>query len=207
MLFQIIEKLILYKQVYIFDKNYIPIRFENYKNCKKENYAEYINYKREFFTYNRSKLSSILTALLITFLLCLNDFRNAFVLLALIIIKLLENILFSKVEQDGKNVIAELENNAFKDPKETSDFILKANLKANRYIFTNSVKEIFYIFISFAFAIVMMFVSGNNGCNFVIFHFVMYFAGFNSYNQFIDSLSNRKDMERKKIRFFDSCNL
>lgn len=207
LIFQIIEKSILYKQVYNFDTKYIPYYFEMLKNCKKKNYEEYIDYKRSFFVANRTFISSFLTALMITFLLCLNEFRNIFVLLALILIKLLEKMLLSKVETDSKNVIAELENKAFDEPSLTKSYALKANLEANRHIFYNSVKEIFYIFISFIFALTMMFVTGNSGCNYVIFHFVMYFTGFNSYNQFIDCLSFRKEIKRKQARFFDCCNL
>lgn len=207
LMFQIIEKMLLYKQVYTFDTKFIPYYFELMKNCKKKNYEEYVEYKRSFFVAKRSILSSFLTALMITFLLCLNEFRNIFVLIALILIKLLEKMLLSKVETDSKNVIAELENKAFDDPTLTKNYALKANLEANKHIFYNSIKEIFYIFMSFVFALLMMFTTGNSGCNYVIFHFVMYFTGFNSYNQFIDCLSLRKETKRKQARFFDCCNL
>ena len=205
--FQILEKIILYKQVYIFDKTFLKKYFEDPKNCNKKKYENYVEYKRSFFTFRRSNLASFLTALLITFLLCLNDFRNSFILLALIIIKLVEKMLLSGKEQDSKNVIAEYENRAFDETSMTQNYLLEANLTADMHIFYNSIKEIFYIFISFVFAILMMFVTKNSGCNFVIFHFVMYFAGFNSYNQFIEGLSNRKDIKKKQARFFDSCNL
>lgn len=204
--FQIIEKIILYKQVYIFDKTFLKRYFDDPKNCKKKNYENYVNYKRTFFTYRRGNLASFLTALLITFLLCLNDFRNSFILLALLIIKLVEKMLLSGKEEDSKNIIAEYENRAFNETSMTQNYLLEANLTADMHIFYNSVKEIIYIFISFLFAVLMMFITGNSGCNFVIFHFVMYFAGFSSYNQFIEGLSIRKDIKRKQARFLDCCN-
>ena len=205
--FQVIEKLILYKQVYIFDTNYMPKYFSLSKNCAKEKYADYVNYKSSFFTFRRSFLSSLLTALLITFLLCLNEFKNIFVLLSLILIKLLEKMLLSKSEQDSKNVIAELESRSFKEPENTKQFLYEANVRADNHILYGSLKEIFYIFISFLFALLMMFTTKNTGCNYVIFHFVMYFAGFNSYNQIIEALSIRKEIEKNERKFFDSCNL
>ena len=179
LLFQIIEKLILYKQVYTFDSFYIPRYFSQTKNCNKQKYLEYANYKRSFFTFNRSILSSFLVALLITFLLCANDVKNAFVLLALIMLKLLEKIAFAKKSEDSKNVIAEIESQCFKNIENSSQLALEANMKADHHIFYSSLKEIFYIFMTFLFSLLMMFTTGNSGCNFVIFHFVMYFAGFN----------------------------
>lgn len=206
-IFQILEKFILYKQVYIFDNNYIPKYFDVKKNCSKEGYEKYIDFKRHFFTTNREMLASILTAFVITFLLCLNDFRNVFVLLTLILTKLLEIILFSKKEQESKNKIAELESGDFSEPHLAKDFASGANNIADAHIFFNAVKEVFYIFISFALSIAMLFVTENVGCNYVIFHFVMYLMGFNSYNQVILGLSDRKNNQRLERQFFDSCNL
>ena len=98
--FQITEKLLLYKQVYTFDSEYIPRYFDSKKNCSKEKYAQYNDYKRQFFSQHRHILADVLLAFTITFLLCFNDFRNIFVLLALILFKILESILFSRKEQD-----------------------------------------------------------------------------------------------------------
>ena len=204
---QIIEKVILYKQVYTFDLEYIPKFFNLKKNSTKDKYAEYVNYKKTFFENKRQTISSILIAISITFLLCLNDFRNGFVLLALILLKILETLFFSRNEQDTKNYIAELESRSFKDQKSMIDLALAANTKADGYIFTNSIKEVFYIFVSFVFSIIMMFVTNNIGCNFVIFHFVMYYAGFSAYNQVLNALSNKKENAKTERRFFDSCNL
>ncbi len=205
--FQITEKLLLYKQVYTFDMEYIPRYFDSKHNCSKEKYAQYNNYKRQFFSQHRHILADILLAFTITFLLCFNDFRNVFVLLALILFKLLESILFSKKEQDTRNYIAEIENNEFKTPTVASELAMKASMKADNHVFYSSIKEIIYIFGSFAFALAMMFITNQSGCNFVIFHFVMYYAGFNAYNQLIEALSNRKETKQMERRFFDSCNL
>ena len=204
---QIAEKCILYRLVYTFDKEYIPRFFELKKNCTKDKYIQFNEFKKRFFTCNRQALASILLAFTVTFLLCFNDFRNVFVLLALILFKLLELIMFSKSGEETKNRIAELENQAFKDPTSIKDLALEASFKADKHMFSEGIKEIFYIFLSFAFAVAMMFATQNIGCNYVIFHFVMYYAGFVSYNQLLNNLSLRKENAKMERRFFDSCNL
>lgn len=204
---QILEKLILYKQVYTFDKTYIPLYFDSKENCSKEKYILYNDYKSKFFTSSRHLIADVLIAFVITFLLCFNDFRNVFVLIALILLKILEVLLLSRKEQDTKNYIAELENTEFKTPELAKSLANKINTKADGHIFFTSLKEIFYIFVSFTFALAMMFITGNSGCNFVIFHFVMYYAGFNAYNLLLQSLSFRKENKQMEQRFFDSCKL
>ena len=204
---QIAEKAVLYKQVYTFDLEYIPRYFNYRQNCSKEKYLEYVNYKRQFFVKNRQQIASVLIAFMITFLLILNDYRNVFSLLVLVLIKLLEILVFSRNEQDTKNYITELESRSFKDPRAAKDLALQANVKADGHILYNSMKDIFYIFVSFGFAVIMMFITKNMGCNFVIFHFVMYFAGFNAYAHLLEGISSRKDSLKMERRFFDSCNL
>ena len=157
--------------------------------------------------HNRQLIASVLIAFCVTFLLCFNDFRNVFVLLALILLKVLELLLFAKSDQQVKNEIADIENGSFCNISSAKDLALKANTKADSQIFKSSAKEIFYIFASFIFAVFMMFMTGNSGCNYVIFHFVMYFAGFNAYNNLLDGLSNMKETMKLERRFFDSCNL
>jgi len=204
---QVLEKMILYKQVYTFDKMYIPCYFDNKRNCTKESYIRFSDYKRQFFIHNRQMISAVLIAFTITFLLCFNDFRNIFVLLALILIKVLEIILLSRTEQDAKNYIAEKENSSFSDSTSATFNALEANKKADKHILYSSVKDLIYIFLTFVFAVLMMFITNNMGCNYVIFHFVMYYAGFVSYNQLLDNLSLRKETQKMERRFFDSCNL
>ena len=204
---QIAEKYILYKQVYTFDNTYIPKYFEQKKNCTKDRYVQFNDYKKQFFVSCRQTLASILLAFTVTFLLCFNDFRNMFVLFALILIKLLELIMFSKSGEETKSRITELENQSFKDQASIKEMAMEANLRADKYLFNEGIKEIFYIFLSFFFAVTMMFVTQNIGCNYVIFHFVMYYAGFVSYNQLLNNLSLRKENSKMERRFFDSCNL
>ena len=204
---QIVDRFLLYKQVQTFDLEFIPKYFNLKRNCNKEGYLDYSDYKKKFFTDSRQLVASVLIAFCITFLLCFNDFRNIFVLLALILLKILEILIFSKNEQETKREIAEIESKSFSTINSTKDLAQQSNLKADASIFSNSIKEVFYIFASFIFAVTMMFITGNSGCNYVIFHFAMYFAGFNAYNTMLSSLSNRKENQKIERRFFDSCNL
>ena len=204
---QMVEKMLLFKQVYKFDLEYIPKYFASNENCSKDRYTNYVDFKRTFFLTNRQLISSLLIAFTITFLLILNDFRNVFALLALVLLKILEILLFSRKEQDAKNYIAELENRTFSEPDIAKDLALQANTKADRHIFYTSIKDLFYIFASFIFSVLTMFITNNSGCNFVIFHFVMYYAGFIAYNQLLTNLSLRKENKQKEQRFFDSCDL
>lgn len=205
--FQIVDRILLYKQVHAFDLEYIPKYFDNKQNCSRQKYLEYVEYKRMFFNNRKQIIAEVLLAFCITFLLCLNDFRNIFVLFALILTKILEIMLLSRKENDRRNSIAEVESKAFVGGADTKNLCLEANVKADGAIFAHSIKEIFYIFVCFIFSISMMFLTGNNGCNYVIFHFVMYYAGFNAYNTMLNALSNRKDDKKAERRFFDSCNL
>lgn len=205
--FQIIENMIVHREIYHFDNTYIKPYFYQKKNQNKLSYLEFINFKQKYFTKNRSLLSAVLTAFLITFLLCFNDFRNAFVLIALILIKLLDSLCFSKAEEKNQKRIAEYEGRCFKTTDNFVDNCLKANNLANLNVCQRSIKSIFYMVAAFGFALIMLIVTKNSGCNFVIFHFVLYYAGFNSYANVIDSLSNRKELMKSERRFIDSCNL
>lgn len=203
----IVEKVLLSKEVYQFDKKFIPLYFEEKKNRDKICYVDFMSFKQKYFVENRELLSSIILAFTITFLLCLNDFRNVFVLLALILLKTLEKILFSKSEDNLKRKIIESENKCCLDKNNFSGHALRANCLANEQILISAIKNVFFMVVSFAFALLMMFITGNSGCNYVIFHFGLYYFGSNSLSSIIDSLSNRKEMKKMECRFFDECNL
>lgn len=204
---QIIENIIIYKEINFFDFNYIEPYFSRRSNQNKLRYLEFIGFKQNYFSNSRNLLSSILVAFMITFLLCFNDFRNVFALLALILIKLLDNFIFQKPYEEKKQLITKYENLCFSNKDQCADYAGRANYLANQTVSQNSLKQIFYIAVAFAFALLMMLVTGNSGCNYVIFHFGLYYVGFNSYSQLINGLSYRKEMFKMECRFFDSCNL
>ncbi|MBQ0008999.1 MAG: hypothetical protein KBS97_01830 [Firmicutes bacterium] len=204
---QIIENIIIYKEISFFDNKYIEPYFSRRMNCNKLSYLEFVGFKQNYFTKSRGLLSSALVAFMITFLLCFNDFRNVFALLALILLKLLELIVFSKSNDEKRYLIERYEEKCFSNKEQAVDYAHKANFLASQVVTENSIKQIFYIAVSFAFALGMMFFTGNSGCNYVIFHFGLYYVGFNSYSQLIGGLSNRKEMYKMECRFFNRCNL
>ena len=204
---QIIENIIISKEINFFDYHYIEPYFSRRKNQTKLSYLEFIGFKQNYFTNSRTLLSSILVAFMITFLLCLNDFRNVFALLALVLIKILDMLIFSKSYEEKRYQVGRYEEKCFKDKNQSVDYALKANRLASITVTENSIKQIVYIAVAFAFALGMMFITGNSGCNYVIFHFGLYYVGFNSYSQLISGLSKRKEMYKMECRFFDSCNL
>ena len=204
---QIIENIIIHKEINFFDLEYIEPYFSRSKNQNKLSYLEFIGFKQNYFSNSRNLLSSVLIAFMITFLLCLNDFRNIFALLALILIKVLEMTVFSKSFENKKYQIARYEEKCFKSKDQTADYAYKANYLANSTVAQNSIKQIVYIALAFVFALIMMFITSNTGCNYVIFHFGLYYIGFNSCSQLIAGLSNRKEMYKMECRFFDRCNL
>lgn len=201
------EKLILYKQVYTFDSIYIPIYFGLQKNQNENKYKQFIEFKQTYFTSNRELISSITMMFLISFLLIINDTKNIFVLLAFLLIKTLGSFLFFKRRENVKNLIADEERKAIKIKEDCAYYALKANRNADQQILTYSLKTIFYVFVSFAFAFLMMSINGASGCNYVIFYFALYYTSSNSINAIVDGLSNKKETDKLERRFFDSCNL
>ena len=204
---QIIENIIISKEINFFDFNYIEPYFSRRKNQTKLSYLEFVGFKQNFFTNSRSMLSSVLVAFTITFLLCLNDFRNVFALLALVLLKVLDIFVFSKSYEEKRYQIGRYEEQCFKNKQQSSDYAFKANRLASFVVTQNSIKQIFYIAVSFAFALAMMLITGNSGCNYVIFHFGLYYVGFNSFSQLLNGLSSKKEMYKMECRFFDRCNL
>lgn len=204
---QIIENIIINKEINFFDNQYIDPYFSRRCNQTKLSYLEFIGFKQNYFTNSRSLLSSVLVAFMITFLLCLNDFRNVFVLIVLVLLKVLELLLCSKSFEDKRYMIARYEEKCFETKEQCPEYAYKANVLANQTVTSNKLKQLIYIAIAFAFALAMMFITGESGCNYVIFHFGLYYVGFNSYSQLISGLSNRKEMYKAECVFFDKCNL
>ena len=204
---QLIENIIVYKEINFFDTKYIEPYFSRRKNQSKLKYLEFIAYKQNFLQNSRGLLSSILVAFMITFLLCFNDFRNVFVLLILVLVKILDLLLFAKKYDSKRNEIEHYEERCFSSKELCADYAYKANHLANRTISQNSLRQIFYISLAFAFSLVMMFITGNSGCNYVIFHFGLYYVAFTSFSQLLTGLSTKKETYKNECRFFDACNL
>lgn len=204
---QFIENVLLFKQIYHFDKTFIEPYFSRSDNQDKIGYLEFEGFKQSYFTQNRSLLTSIIIAFLVTFLLVVNDFRNGFVLIALILLNLLDVVLFSKGEKEKKEKIANLEARYLDDPSGSVHHIKSANFLANELVFKTKCKNVIFMILSFAFAMLMLILTGSSGCNYVIFHFGLYYIGSNACSNVISGLSGFKELEKSEARFIDKCNL
>ena len=103
--------------------------------------------------------------------------------------------------------VDEYEKKGLENLTSNYESILKANKYSNEKVFKDSVKGLLYMSLCFALAVFMMFLTGNSGCNFVIFHFVIYYVGYKSFSELLEGLSLRKRKEQEECRFFDDCNL
>lgn len=204
---QFIENYLIYKQLNYFDEHYIPLYFNSDEKCTQIEYENFLNFKRNYFVSGRGTLSSILIGFVITFLLCLNDFRNVLALIVLILIKLIDLILNSKQRKESIKEIGKLEKDGLTNSNNTISNLLSANKIASRKVFGQSIKNLLYMIICFLLAICMMVFTSNGGCNFVIFHFVIYFAGFKSYSEMLEYFANKKEHDKKISQFYDNCNL
>ncbi len=120
---------------------------------------------------------------------------------------MLEMLLSNKNDETKRFQIERYEEKCFTTKEQCADYALKANVLANKTVASNSLKQMIYIVIAFAFALGMMFLTNSSGCNYVIFHFALYYVGFTSYSQLLNGLSNRKEMQKMESRFFNRCNL
>ena len=137
----------------------------------------------------------------------MNDFRNILALIILILFKIFDSIIFSKANDGAISVVGSLESEGLKCKDKTIKNLLFANKFSNAKVFKDSLKNLFFMILCFTLAVAMMVYTGNSGCNFVIFHFVIYFVGFKSYSELLDHLSYRKEQLKSESQFFDKCNL
>ena len=207
LLTQFLESFILFKTINYFDETYIPLYFSNEKSNGKNKYEEFLNFKHNYFVTNRSLLSSVLLSFVVVFLMCFNDFKNVLVLLILILLKLLEVVLGQKRTKNIYKKVDKYEQKGLENLTNNQAYLLKANQYANKKVFVDSVKNLIYMVLCFALAIYMMFITGNSGCNYVIFHFTLYFVAYKSFTDVLMGFSNNKKSKQEESKFFDACNL
>lgn len=204
---ELVENWYIVKELNFFDKTFIPKYFSRKKNKNYKNYMSYIDYKRNYFASSKRLVSSAVVILAFGTLLCINDYRNLFVVLILMLLKLLDNKLFSKGEKDGTRQISNIEAVAFDVDKMVVRNLSQANLLAGRVSLISSMKKVLYLFICLCFALMMMLVSGVVSSNFVIFHFGIYFIASESFEQLVDYFAGLKERQRRQAIFLDACDL
>ena len=120
---------------------------------------------------------------------------------------MLEMVFSNKSRKEVFSKVGELENKGIKELNNGTSNILLANEISNKKVFKDSIKSVAYLILCFILAILMMVVTGNSGCNYVLFHFAIYFASYKAFSDMLTNLSERSNKLKAECEFFDDCNL
>lgn len=204
---ELVENWYIVKELSFFDKQFLDIFFSRKSNQTQEAYRSYIDYKCNYFITFKTLISNLVMIVVFSALLCMNDYRNVFAFLILLLMKVLDEKLFSKKEKDETREIDDIERTAFDSPSTLNVSLKKANTLAGRVALTSSLKKVFYIFVSLCLALGMMIVNDMTSTNFIIFHFGIYFLMSEAFGHLIRYFSNFRDRKIKRARFLDNCDL
>lgn len=204
---ELVENWYIIKELNFFDKVYIPKFFAQKKNHNYRNYSFYIDYKTKHFALSKTLLSNLIIISAFSVLLCVNDYRNLFMFIVIVLLKTMDNKLFSKNEKEDEQQISNIETVAFDVDKMVVRNLSKANQLAGRLSLIYSVKKVLYMLVCLCLSLLMMSVSGVASSNFVIFHFGIYFISSESIECIINFFSNSKSRKQKEARFLDICDL
>lgn len=204
---ELVENWYILKELKYFDKRYLANFFSHKINQNQLKYRFYTDYKSKYFIVSKLLVSDMILILAFSILLCLNDYRNVFVFLILLLVKMLDNTLFSKKEKENVKEIEKLESFAFDDDETIFSQLNKANSIAGKVALSSSLKKVIYMFICLCFAVGMMLASNVVSTNFIIFHFGIYFLMSVAFENVITFFSNNRDRKIKRARFLDECDL
>lgn len=166
-----------------------------------------MDYKKNYFLNSKLLVSSMILISAFSILLCLNDYRNVFAFMILLLVRVLDNTLFSKREKESVKEIEQIEESAFSNPKTIVKNLTKANNMAGKFGLNSSLKKVVYMFVSLCLALGMMLASEIVSTNFIIFHFGIYFLMSEAFERIIAFFSNFRDRQIKQARFLDDCDL
>lgn len=204
---ELVENWYIIKELKYFDNQFLGIYFSRRYNQNLNKYRCYLDYKTKYFIVSKLLVSNMILISVFSILLCINDYRNIFVFLILLLIRMLDNKLFSKREREDIRSIERIENSAFEDSEKTIEELSSANNKASRLALSSSMKKVIYLFICLCLALGMMLVTNVVSTNFIIFHFGIYFLMSTAFENVIMFFSNFRDRQIKKARFLDECDL
>ena len=204
---ELVENWYIVKELNFFDKQYIDIFFSRKSNQNIEAYRSYVDYKCNYFISFKTLISNLVMIIVFSALLCVNDYRNVFAFLILLLIKVLDAKLLSKKERDEAREVNNIEKTAFDSPSTLTKSLKRANNLAGKVALTDSLKKVFYIFVSLCLALGMMIVNDITSTNFIIFHFGIYFLMSEAFGHLIHYFSNFRERKIKRSRFLDSCDL
>ena len=204
---QLVENWYIIKQLKLFDKHYLHDFFSLRLNQNMPSYKDYVDYRSNYFISLKVLVSNLVLIGAFSILLCLNDYRNIFVFVILLLVRLLDIILFSKGEKKEAKSIDKIEANAFRDPNKVAQSLEAANKKAYSLGLSKAFRKVVYMFLSICLAFGMMLFSHVTSTNFLIFHFGIYFLMSQSFEAILVYCSNSRERKIKKVRFLDRCDL
>lgn len=204
---QLVENWYIIKQLKLFDKRYLLDFFSYRYNQNIEKYKDYVDYRSNYFISLKVLVSNLILIGAFSILLCLNDYRNIFVFVILLLVRMLDNIIFSKNEKKEMAAIEKIEKNAFHDPKRIAKSLTSANNKAYSLAQSKAFRKVVYMFLSICLAFGMMLFSHVTSTNFLIFHYGIYFLMSQSFESILVYCSNSRERKIKKARFLDECDL
>lgn len=204
---ELVENWYILKELKYFDKQYLVKFFSRKNNQSIEKYRYYCDYKSKYFIVAKLLVSNMIMILVFSILLCLNDYRNVFVFLILLLVKMIDNILFSRKEKDKIKEIEGIEAIAFDNESTLTHSLERANLLAGKVALGASYKKVMYMFFCLCLSLGMMIATGVVSTNFIIFHFGIYFLMSQAIENVISFFSNSRERKSKKARFLDDCDL
>lgn len=204
---ELVENWYILKELKYFDYQYLERFFSHKRNQNLKKYNSYMDYKKNYFLNSKLLVSSMILISAFSILLCLNDYRNVFAFMILLLVRVLDNTLFSKREKESVKEIEQIEESAFSNPKTIVKNLTKANNMAGKFGLNSSLKKVVYMFVSLCLALGMMLASEIVSTNFIIFHFGIYFLMSEAFERIIAFFSNFRDRQIKQARFLDDCDL
>lgn len=204
---QLVENWYIIKELKYFDRRYLSLFFSQKKNQNMDKYKDYTEYKQNYFIVSKLLVSSLIMIVAFGVLLCINDYRNTFVFIILLLVKTLDNLLFSRKEEKDTKDISTIESLAFDCERTLTHELTRANSLASKVALNKSLKRVAYMFLCLCLAVLMMSFSNVTSTNFVIFHFGIYVLVSDAFDHVIKFFSSSTDRKIKKARFLDDCDL
>ena len=204
---ELVENWYILKELKYFDKKFLVNFFSRRSNRSIERYRYYWDYKKNYFIVAKLLISNMIMILVFSILLCINDYRNVFVFLILLLVKMIDNILFSKKEKEKIREIEGIEAIAFDNDSTLNHSLERASKLAGKVSLDASYKKVMYMFVCLCLSLGMMIASGVVSTNFIIFHFGIYFLMSEAIENIISFFSNSNERKRKQARFLDECDL
>ena len=204
---ELVENWYILKELKFFDNKYLPKYFSRKCNQNTDRYRSYVDFKSKHYIVSKLLVSSLVIILTFSVLLCVNDYRNVFAFLILLLLKMLDYKIFAKQEKDSVKEIESIESIAFDSETTIIHSLTRANTLANKVGLRHSMKRIVYMFVSLCPAIGMMLGSHVTSSNFIIFHFGIYFFMSDAFDNVIKYFSNSRERKLQVAHFLDDCNL